>query len=788
MVTRGKLLGLACRGLLVVALAVPLDRLASSGGNRQAGAHSTALSRAAVSRAEDVFCSPAMLTGTPAPSVTQTPSSTVTGTPTVTDTPTDTGTPTSTIGPSPTWPPTYTPTPTTTSTPTTTNSPTSTSTATATTTPTISPTLTATPVPPTPVAYYFAEGYTGQAATTGKVTFVETLNILNPSCVQAPATITYYFADGSTPRIFTARVPPASLLTVSVNADVGPDRAVSALVTSPDPIYVSRTIVRRLRDGTLLGGSTTPGVTAPGKTWLFAEGYTGMSYQEYLAIFNPSGAAANVTVQAAPQAGAAADAEPRIVTIPAQSRLTFDVRSQFSIAYGRPTGLIVTSDQPVAAERVEYFGDGVGSGKFGSTVAGGVASAASTWTLPYGSSGGATGDQLYLTVVNPGSSDTVQVTVHVGDQNGKAVGTVSPITVPARTRRTLSSSQMLGSSAVVPFATTLSSTGPVVVEGAQYFSGSPNAGSHPGVVVPGWTQATSDSYFSALFTALPDGEAISRTVYLYNPGRAPLLVSATYFPSASLARAPATTASARATAYVAARAIAARQTAVAFTATVAAQQTIVAGAMQTAASGFQQTATAAAATVSAQQSATMAAELNETPILATAYAWTTVVDATMTAVAQETTAAVQTSTSAQVTAAAQLTQGVETSTPTATDATTSTMTPTSSGTDSATPTPSPTATTTSTPPSSPTASGTPTATATSTPSATATPVTVARVYTVPVGSILAVDVNADAGNVQGALGAEFKVMGGNQAQGFMAYSIGSGSHTVFEDSPIPAIQ
>jgi hypothetical protein len=66
-------------------------------------------------------------------------------------------------------------------------------------------------------------------------------------------------------------------------------------------------------------------------------------------------------------------------------------------------------------------------------------------------------------------------------------------------------------------------------------------------------------------------------------------------------------------------------------------------------------------------------------------------------------------------------------------------------------------------------------------------VTYAQTYTVPPHGILTVNVNADAGNVQGPLGAEFKVVDGDQSQGFMAYSIDSGSNSVLEDSPIPAL-
>ena len=107
------------------------------------------------------------------------------------------------------------------------------------------------------VTYYFAEGYTGQAAATGNVGYLETLNLLNPTAAPAPVTITYYFAGQGRPISVSRMVPSQSAIRERVNGDVGPNRVVSAVVRSIAKIYASRTITRVGAKGDRLDGSTS---------------------------------------------------------------------------------------------------------------------------------------------------------------------------------------------------------------------------------------------------------------------------------------------------------------------------------------------------------------------------------------------------------------------------------------------------------------------------------------------------------------------------------------------------
>jgi hypothetical protein len=502
---------------------------------------------------------PATITFSPTPSGTATASPTFTIAP---DSPTRTGTPTGTG--------TITATPSRTDTTTRTPTKTETATKTATATKTVTATRTGTPgpddaqaAPPTATAAdaaqpaqgaaastshppniavtaYFAEGYTGQAATNGKVTYTETLNLLNPTKAPAPLTITYYFADQGRSRQVSRMVGAGSVLRERVNRDVGPDRVVSAVVQSKTKLYVSRTITRADAKGNRLDGSTSLPALAPSESWDFAEGFTGAAFQEYLALFNPSSSPATVTLRAAPQASSAARARAVMVTVPALGRVTVNMHGLNLGAHVTTSGVLVRANQPIVAERVEYFGDGIGSSKAGSTVTLGMALSSGRHSLriPFAGSGGTApgkgsqpiGDQAFIALLNPNPSGrTVTVTAGFADALGQRLGKPVVVKVAPGTRQTVGANAAVGSRPIAPFSVALSATGPIEAESAQYFGGSPNSARAPGVVVPASAIPLTDAFFTDLGAKLADGTPLRRNVYLYNPGSSPARISATYF-------------------------------------------------------------------------------------------------------------------------------------------------------------------------------------------------------------------------------------------------------------------
>ena len=333
-------------------------------------------------------------------------------------------------------------------------------------------------------------------------------------------------------------MPATSVLRESVNTDVGADKVVAAQVTSARRVYVTRTMTRIAPDGSRLDGSATLPVAAPATTWGFPEGYTGVTFQEYLTILNPAASPAHVTVLLAPQAASAQGAKTLTLTIPAQSRATANIRALNQAGSAKSVGMLITSDQPIVPERVLYYGDGSGSGKFGSTVSSGSAAPATHLYLAYGSSGGLTtggtpqanGNQAFITLLNPTiGGATVQVTATFFGAAGQQLGTPQLVGVAPGTRQTIVVNLVLGTTAVTSFSAVLTATGPIEAESAQYYGGSPNVGRHPGVAFPLQAAGGGAAVLSDLETSLPDGTALQRTVYLYNPGTAAVQVAATYY-------------------------------------------------------------------------------------------------------------------------------------------------------------------------------------------------------------------------------------------------------------------
>lgn len=383
-----------------------------------------------------------------------------------------------------------------------------------------------------PTTLYFAEGYTGLAATNGKATFDETLSILNANPFTATATITYLIQDGSPVQV-TRDITPNSTLRESVNGDIGNDKIAAAIVSSDSRLTAERIIRRGAASGTTLDANSSVGNPNLGTTFYFAEGYTGISFQEYLTVANPGNTDAKVTVTYAPEASSSTGAPSETFTVPAKGRATRNIRRDTLTISNKSVGMIVTSDQPIMAERVLYFGDGSGSAKYGSTAKAGLQTVANQYLFAYGSAGGTgltqqQGDQSFVTVLNPGTSPiSATVVAQFFDATGNSLGTAS-IAVAPGTRQTINANSVVHNTASV-YSTLLTSTSPFVAEKPQYYGGSPNVGTHPGVAPSGAPAGVTSAAFPDLSLTDPAGAAQQQTVFLYNPTTAAITVTATYY-------------------------------------------------------------------------------------------------------------------------------------------------------------------------------------------------------------------------------------------------------------------
>ena len=303
---------------------------------------------------------------------------------------------------------------------------------------------------------------------------------------------------------------------------------------------MTRTITRVSPTGTRLDGATTLPVAAPATFWAFPEGYTGITFQEYLTLLNPSTTTASVQIVLAPESSTSAGAHVLTLELPPQSRTTANIRGLNLGNNAKSVGMLVTANVPIVAERVEYFADGVGSGKFGETVSRGFTAASGEVRIPYGISGGSApdakgklqpvGDQAFVTLLNPATSgNAVHVIVGFSDQMGRGLGQPVGVDIAPGTRRTVVANAAIGTAGAGPFVVSVSANGPIVAELAQYYGGSPNVGLHPGVIVPSYAGATTDAFISDLSTQQADGTAVQRAAYIYNPTGAIETVAVTYF-------------------------------------------------------------------------------------------------------------------------------------------------------------------------------------------------------------------------------------------------------------------
>jgi hypothetical protein len=358
--------------------------------------------------------------------------------------------------------------------------------------------------------WYFAEGFTGQGP---KVFFHETITVLNANAASARGTITYQFPDGSTEALPIAIKAHAELVE-DVNADVGPNRIVSAVLAADHPVVAERTIVRTDSHKHVLDSDFSPGENAPQATWYFAEGYSGVTFQPYLTVMNPGATPISMTVTLYPSSGV-----PRVVSAALQpfGRYTLNLRAALP---NRSFSTRLDASGPVVAERVEYWGDGAGSAKFGAGVKPGVSVPVPTWYFGYGAILG--GDQAFLSVLNP-NNKAVRVTATYLNGTGSPAGRTT-ITVGPGVRATLKLNQLLGKSPHSPIGTIVSAGLPIVAEEAQYIGGSPNVGQHAGASIEGRTITATRWTFAA-----GDTRSFQENEYVLNPSSKPTTLSVTFY-------------------------------------------------------------------------------------------------------------------------------------------------------------------------------------------------------------------------------------------------------------------
>ncbi len=357
--------------------------------------------------------------------------------------------------------------------------------------------------------WLFAEGYTGDG-------FDEWLCIQNPNGADFNVDVTYFFADGSPPLTKQYYLQRNSRFTVKVNDEVGTGKDVSIEIRSPagKPVVAERPMYFNYR-GVWTGGHNVMGTAEPRESWLFAEGYTGDGFEEWLCLLNPNG---GEPFQAAVTYFFADGSPPleKKYTLQPNSRRTVFVNDE--VGAGKDVSMKVTtpSGKPLVAERPMYFNyKWVWTG--GHDVMG-APGAGESWYFAEGYTGD--GFEEWLCLLNPNGGEPFQAAVTYFFADGSPP-LEKKYTLQPNSRRTLNINEEVGRDREVSLKVTTPSGKPVVAERPMYFSFRGwMTGGHDvmGATVPG-----RDWYFAEGCT----GWGIEEWLCLQNPGTSSATVDIT---------------------------------------------------------------------------------------------------------------------------------------------------------------------------------------------------------------------------------------------------------------------
>ena len=313
--------------------------------------------------------------------------------------------------------------------------------------------------------YYFAEGEGGP----GYSTFV---SLLNPSQTNTAHITLRYYSGGGVLKVQTLTIAPMhrgtsspggfstrKQVSIQVESDIG--------IGAERPMYVNVTMP--IAGGATTGAASAVGATGPGGDWLFAEGYTGTNFQEYLVIANVTSNTAKVQVKLEYTNGTTQTVP---ITVSALSQVNFDVNNAFAHPQpgSSPTGSVsaeVTSTPPsIVVERVMYF-------HFGPKLVSGVtdvvgeAGPASHTLYNFAEGYASTTFDEFLTLQNPtGNAETVTISLYTTQPAKQVTRVLQPYS-----RSTESINGLLSNPGSLSVSVSVQSTsGPIVAERPMYFT------------------------------------------------------------------------------------------------------------------------------------------------------------------------------------------------------------------------------------------------------------------------------------------------------------------------------
>jgi len=301
--------------------------------------------------------------------------------------------------------------------------------------------------------WYFAEGSQGYFHTY--------FLLLNPHAVATVAHVTYFLEGGpAVQRDYT--VPATSRLTIDAGSEAAlANRSFGALVTFDLPGMAERAMYFGT-DPIFSGGHDSAGVTAPSMTWFLAEGATGSFFDTFILIANPNDTDANVNVTYLPDNGVPI---PKTHLVAGHQRLTINIAAEDPALQSAAVSTRVDSDQPVIAERSQYWPH---AGWYEAHNSAGETATGTKWGLAEGRVGGTNSAQTYVLIENPGAQ-AADITATFLRTDGTTL--VKTFSVAPTSRFNIS---VTGPGSSVPeltdesFGVVIDSTQPVIVERSLY--------------------------------------------------------------------------------------------------------------------------------------------------------------------------------------------------------------------------------------------------------------------------------------------------------------------------------
>jgi hypothetical protein len=208
----------------------------------------------------------------------------------------------------------------------------------------------------------------------------------------------------------TVRVRPHTELVEDINPLL-PRRSLSIIAAASRPVVVERRLTfSRDGHGHDYGLTTRAGTTAPACLWLLAQGTPLPHGQTSLALLNPTTRTAHVTARFYTSSGRLVGSRTIRLSGPSRAQITLPSAGPAGGAAG-----VVTSDQPLVVERLEYGGAPNGTRTAGSDVFG-RSGPAPRWSFPGGDT--RRGQREVLLLDNP-SAASVHVVATLYGSDGR---------------------------------------------------------------------------------------------------------------------------------------------------------------------------------------------------------------------------------------------------------------------------------------------------------------------------------------------------------------------------------